>query len=193
MGQFVFVIYYMQVVMGTSATVSAIPFTIFSIGTLVMPTIYATIYKKTGRVKPLLVVTMILVSLNAFLYGILLSPDTSLVTIYVISAIGGLGHACCVTLCYNSAEEYLPKSRMADGNAVAYIAICLAGSVGLAVLQAISNAVAASKVAQGVEEMTAYASGYETAMLGAGLCGFIGVVASVLLSHRIKNNGDIVE
>ena len=41
--------------------------------------------------------------------------------------------------------------------------------------------------------MTAYASGYETAMLGAGLCGFIGVVASVLLSHRIKNNGDIVE
>lgn len=51
MGQFVFVIYYMQVVMGLSAAVSAIPFTIFSIGTLVMPTVYGYIYKKTGKVQ----------------------------------------------------------------------------------------------------------------------------------------------
>lgn len=51
MGQFVFVIYYMQVVMKTSAAVSAIPFTIFSIGTLVMPTVYAAIYKKQETAK----------------------------------------------------------------------------------------------------------------------------------------------
>ncbi|MCI8582537.1 MAG: MFS transporter [Dorea sp.] len=191
MGQFVFVIFYMQVVMGTSATVSAIPFTIFSIGTLVMPTVYASIYKKTGHCKGLLAVTMVLVSLNAFLYGILLSPTTSLATIYAISAIGGLGHACCVTICYNAAEEYLPKSRIADGNAVAYIAICLAGSVGLAVLQAVSNAAASGKMAEGVEQLAAYASGYEFAMMGAGICGLIGVAASLLLSHKSKENGSI--
>ena len=191
MGQFVFVIYYMQVIMQTSAAVSAIPFTIFSIGTLVMPTVYALIYKKTGHVKGLLVVTMILVSLNAFLYGILLTPTVSLAVIYAISAIGGLGHACCVTLCYNAAEEYLPKSRIADGNSVAYIAICLAGSVGLALLQAVSNIVASQKIAAGVEEMAARASGYSTAMLGAGLCGLIGVLASILLSHKNKEKGAI--
>lgn len=193
MGQFVFVIYYMQVVMGTSAAVSAIPFTIFSIGTLVMPTIYAAIYKKTGRCKSLLIITMILVSLNAFLYGVFLSPSCSLTLIFVISAIGGLGHASCVTLCYNAAEEYLPQSRIADGNSVAYIAICIAGSVGLAVLQAISNAVSASQIASGVEEMAARASGYEVAMLAAGICGVIGVVASALLSRKIKNNGALEE
>lgn len=191
MGQFVFVIYYMQVVMGTTAAASAIPFTIFSIGTLVMPTVYAVYYKKTGRCKGLLILTMLLVSLNAFLYGLLLSPTTSIGLIYVISAIGGLGHASCVTLCYNAAEEYLPKSRIADGNQVAYIAICIAGSVGLAVMQALANGVAASKIAAGVEELAARGAGYETAMFAAGICGLIGVVASALLSRKIKEKGAI--
>lgn len=191
MGQFVFVIYYMQVVMGTTAAVSAIPFTIFSIGTLVMPPIYAAIYKKSGRCKALLTVTMLLVSLNAFLYGLLLSPSCSLTTIFIISAIGGLGHACCVTICYNAAEEYLPKSRIADGNAVAYIAICIAGSVGLAIMQAISNAVAARQMAAGVEQVAARGTGYCTAMLVAGVCGLIGVAASLLLNRKIKENGAV--
>lgn len=191
MGQFVFVIYYMQVVMGTSAAVSAIPFTIFSIGTLVMPTVYALYYKKTGKVKGLLVLTMILVSLNAFLYGIFLSPTTSLGLIYAISVIGGLGHASCVTLCYNAAEEYLPKSRIADGNSIAYIAICIAGSVGLAVMQAIANGVAASKIAAGVEDVIARGAGYESAMFAAGICGLIGVVASLLLNRKHKENGAV--
>lgn len=192
MGQFVFVIYYMQVVMKTSAAVSAIPFTIFSIGTLVMPTVYAAIYKKTGNCKGLLVVSMLLVSLNAFLYGIFLSPTCSLGLIYAISAIGGLGHACVVTICYNAAEKYLPTSRIADGNAVAYIAICIAGSVGLAVMQALSNAVAAKQIASGVAELTARGAGFGTAMMIAGICGVVGVVASFLLDTKYKENGAIV-
>lgn len=191
MGQFVFVIYYMQVVMGTTAAASAIPFTIFSIGTLVMPPIYALYYKKTGKCKGLLVLTMLLVSLNAFLYGLLLSPTASIGMIYAISAIGGLGHASCVTICYNAAEEYLPKSRIADGNQVAYIAICIAGSVGLAVMQALANGVAGSKIAAGVEQVAARGAGYETAMFAAGLCGLIGVVASAMLSRKIKENGAV--
>ena len=189
MGQFVFVIYYMQVVMGHSATVSAIPFTIFSIGTLAMPPIYAMYIKKTGRSKGLLVITMLLVSLNAFLYGLFLTPDASLGLIYAISAIGGLGHASCVTLCYSAATEYLPKSRIADGNQVAYIAICIAGSVGLAVLQALANAVTSGQLASGVEDVVARGAGYETAMFVAGICGLIGVVASLLLNKKIKENG----
>lgn len=191
MGQFVFVIYYMQVVMGTTAAVSAIPFTIFSIGTLVMPTVYAVYYKKTGKCKGLLVITMLLVSLNAFLYGMFLSPNASLGMIYAISAIGGLGHASCVTLCYNAAEEYLPSSRIADGNQVAYIAICIAGSVGLAVMQALANGVAASKIAAGVEAVAARGAGYEMAMFAAGICGLIGVIASAMLSRSKKENGAV--
>lgn len=193
MGQFVFVIYYMQVVMGTTAAASAIPFTIFSIGTLVMPTIYAMFYKKTGKCKGQLMLTMFLVSLNAFLYGLLLTPTASIGMIYAISAIGGLGHACCVTICYNAADEYLPKSRIADGNQVAYIAICLAGSVGLAVMQALANGVAAKQIAAGVEQITARGAGYETAMFAAGICGLIGVMASGLLSRKYKSNGAVEE
>lgn len=189
MGQFVFVIYYMQVVMGTSAATSAIPFTIFSIGTLVMPAAYAAIYKKIGKCKVLIVITTLLVALNAFLYGIFLSPTCSISLIFVISAIGGLGHASCVTLCYSAASDYLPKSRVADGNAIAYIAICIAGSVGLAVMQALSNAVASSQIAAGVEETIARASGYETAMLAAGICGVIGAIAALMLNKNIKENG----
>lgn len=189
MGQFVFIIYYMQVVMKTGAAISAIPFTIFSFGTLFMPTVYAMWYKKTHHCKGLLVLTMLLVTANCFLYGLLLRPDSSLMMIYVISAIGGLGHASCVTLCYNAAEEYLPKSRMADGNQVAYIAICIAGSVGLAVMQAIANAVAAGQRAAGVEALTASGKGYTTAMFVAGICGIIGVIASAALSAKAKENG----
>ena len=103
--------------------------------------------------------------------------------IYFISVIGGLGHASCVTLCYNAAEEYLPESRMADGNAVAYIAICIAGSVGLAVMQAVANGVTASKVAAGVEQVAASGAGYVAAMFVAGIAGLIGVAASALLSR----------
>lgn len=103
----------------------------------------------------------------------------------------GLGHCCLVTLCYNAAEEYLPKSRIADGNAVAYIAICIAGSVGLAVMQPISNAVAASKVSAGMEDLAARATEYETAMLVAGLCGLLGVVAALLLNSKNKEKGAI--
>ena len=189
MGQFVFVIYYMQVVMGTTAAVSALPFTVFSIGTLVMSPIYGMLYQKWGKSKGLLAICTLLVALNAFCYGIILSPTASLGLIFFISAFGGLGHCCVVTLCYNAADEYLPKSRIADGNAVAYIAICVAGSVGLAVMQAISNAVAASKVAAGMEDLAARASGYETAMLAAGICGLLGVAATLLLDRKIKNNG----
>ncbi|MCQ2412310.1 MAG: MFS transporter [Sphaerochaetaceae bacterium] len=189
MGQFVFIIYYMQVVMKTGAAISAIPFTIFSIGTLVMPTVYAMYYKKTGHCKGLLILTMLLVTANCFLYGLLLKPTTSLALIYAISAIGGLGHASCVTICYNAAEEYLPKSRIADGNQVAYIAICIAGSVGLAVMQAIANAVAKGQRAAGVEALAASGKGYTTAMFVAGICGIIGVIASAALSARAKENG----
>ncbi len=191
MGQFVFVIYYMQVVMGTTAAMSALPFTVFSIGTLVMSPIYGALYKKWGKSKGLLAMCTLLVALNAFFYGITLSPTTSLGLIFFISAFGGLGHCCLVTLCYNAAEEYLPKSRIADGNAVAYIAICIAGSVGLAVMQAISNAVAASKVLAGMEDLAARAAGYETAMLVAGLCGLLGVGAALLLNSKNKENGAI--
>ena len=181
----------MHVVMGLSAAVSAIPFTIFSIGTLVMPTVYGYIYKKTGKCKALLIVTMLLVCANCFMYGLFLTPTTSLGMIYFISVVGGLGHASCVTLCYNAAEEYLPKSRIADGNAVAYIAICIAGSVGLAVMQAIANGVAASKIATGVEQVAASGAGYVAAMFAAGISGLIGVAASALLSHKIKENGAV--
>ena len=191
MGQFVFVIYYMQVVMGLSAAVSAIPFTIFSIGTLVMPTVYGYIYKKTGKCKALLIITMLLVCANCFMYGLFLTPTTSLGLIYFISVVGGLGHASCVTLCYNAADEYLPKSRIADGNAVAYIAICIAGSVGLAVMQAIANGVAARQAVAGVEQVAASGAGYVAAMFAAGISGLIGVVASALLSHKIKENGAV--
>lgn len=191
MGQFVFVIYYMQVVMGLSAAISAIPFTIFSVGTLVMPTVYGYIYKKTGKCKALLVITMLLVCANCFMYGLFLAPTTSLGMIYFISVIGGLGHASCVTLCYNAAEEYLPESRMADGNAVAYIAICIAGSVGLAVMQTVANGVTASKVAAGVEQVAASGAGYVAAMFVAGIAGLIGVAASALLSRKIKENGSV--
>lgn len=190
MGQFVFLIYYMQAIMGTSATVSALPFTVFSIGTLVMPTVYAAIYKKTGKIKALLAITMILVTLNAFLYGTVLAPDCSMALIFAISVIGGLGHASCVNLCYNAAEAYLPESRIADGNQVAYIAICLAGSVGLAILQAIANVVSANKIAAGVEEIAARSSGYSTAFIVAAVFGVIGVAASLLLNKNIKNKGD---
>ena len=188
MGQFVFVIYYMQVVMGTTAAVSALPFTVFSIGTLVMSPVYGAIYKKLGKSKGLLALTTLLVTLNAFFYGIFLSPTCSLGLIFFISAFGGLGHCCVVTLCYNAAEEYLPKARIADGNAVAYIAICIAGSVGLAVMQAIGNGVAASKMAEGMEEIAARAAGYEMAMLAAGICGLLGVAAALLLNRKIKEN-----
>lgn len=119
----------------------------------------------------LLAMCTLLVALNASFYGITLSPTTSLGLIFFISAFGGLGHCCLVMLCYNATEEYLPKSRIADGNAVAYIAICIAGSVGLAVMQAISNAVAASKVSVGMKDLAALATEYETAMLVAGLRG----------------------
>ena len=104
-----------------------------------------------------------------------------------------MGHACCVTICYNAADEYLPKSRIADGNQVAYIAICLAGSVGLAVMQALANGVAAKQIAAGVEQITARGAGYETAMFAAGICGLIGVVASGLLSRKYKSNGAVEE
>lgn len=189
MGQFVFVIYYMQVVMGTTAALSAIPFTVFSLGTLFMSPVYGMLYKKLGKVKALLATTTFLVSLNAFLYGMLLSPTTSFGLIIFISAIGGLGHCCVVTLCYNAAEEYLPKSRIPDGNAVAYIAICIGGSVGLAFMQAISNAVSASKIAAGAEQLAGRAAGFETAMLIAGICGILGVIAALSLSKKIKENG----
>ncbi len=191
MGQFVFLIYYMQAIMGTSATVSALPFTVFSIGTLVMPTVYAAIYKKTGKLKALLTVTMILVTLNALLYGIVLSPACSMGLIFLISVIGGLGHASCVNLCYSAAEAYMPESRISDGNQVAYIAICLAGSVGLAVLQAIANVVSSDQIASGVEELAARSAGYATAFIVATMFGVIGIIASLLLNKKIKERGDI--
>ena len=46
-------------------------------------------------------------------------------------------------------------------------------------------------MAEGVEQLAAYASGYEFAMMGAGICGLIGVAASLLLSHKSKENGSI--
>ena len=191
MGQFVFLIYYMQAIMGTSATVSALPFTLFSIGTLVMPTVYAAIYKKTGKIKALLALTMILVTFNALLYGIVLSPTCGLGIIFAISVIGGLGHASCVNLCYSAAEAYMPESRISDGNQVAYIAICLAGSVGLAILQAIANVVSSGQVASGVDEITARSAGYATAFIVAALFGVIGIIASLLLNKKIKERGDV--
>ena len=190
MGQFVFLIYYMQAIMGTSATVSALPFTLFSIGTLVMPTVYAAIYKKTGKIKALLALTMILVTFNALLYGIVLSPTCSLGIIFAISVIGGLGHASCVNLCYSAAEAYMPESRISDGNQVAYIAICLAGSVGLAILQAIANVVSSGQMASGVDEIAARSAGYATAFIVAALFGVIGIIASLLLNKKIKERGD---
>ena len=63
----------------------------------VMPTVYGYIYKKTGKCKALLVITMLLVCANCFMYGLFLAPTTSLGMIYFISVIGGLGHASCVT------------------------------------------------------------------------------------------------
>ena len=95
-----------------------------------------------------------------------------------------------MNLCYNAAEAYLPESRIADGNQVAYIAICLAGSVGLAILQAIANVVSANKIAAGVEEIAARSSGYSTAFIVAAVFGVIGVAASLLLNKNIKNKGD---
>ena len=190
-GQFALVIFYMQVIMGTTAVVSALPFTVFSIGTLVMSPVYGMLYKKWGRCKGLLAVSTLLVSLNAIFYGVLLAPTVGLGVIFFISVLGGLGHCCVVTLCYNAGEEYLPKSRIADGNQVAYIAICIGGSVGLATMQAIANIVTSSRVAAGVDELLARAAGFETAMLVAGTFGIVGVLATLLLNKNIKENGAV--
>ena len=58
-------------------------------------------------------------------------------------------------------------------------------------MQAIANGVAARQAVAGVEQVAASGAGYVAAMFAAGISGLIGVVASALLSHKIKENGAV--
>lgn len=174
----VFLVLFLQKVAKTSATVSGIPFSMVSIASLIAAPIAARIFQKTGRSKGLMVITSAIMTLPILFYGLWIYPEigqssTSLMILYVTSFIYGLGGILTMTIPYNACSEYLPKESVGVASANVYMAVNLGGSVGLAILQAIYNAVSKSV-------------GMNAAIKTVFICASVGGILAVSLSLSLK-------
>jgi MFS family permease len=174
----VFLVLFLQKVALTSATVSGIPFSLVSIASLIAAPCAAKIFQKTGKIKNLMAIAAILMTLPMLFYGLWLQPEignssVSLMILYVTSFIYGIGGIITMTLPYNACSAYLPKESVGVASANVYMAVNLGGSVGLAILQAIYNAVNNS-------------AGMNTAIKTVFICASVGGVIACLLSLSLK-------
>lgn len=176
MAQVYFMPLFLQSVAETSATVSGLPFTILSIGSLIASPMAAKLFQKTGKSKMLMILCGMLMSVPTLIYGIWIHQDLGqggLMVIYVLSFVYGLGYILTMTLPYNACAEYLEIENVGIGTANVYMGITLGSSVGLAVLQAIYNKISA-------------ASGMETGIKAAFICSAVSGAITILLALSLK-------
>lgn len=146
MSQTVFISWYMQKISMTSATLAGVPFTILSVGSLIMSPIMGRKFQKTGKSKNLIVFCTSLMTISVIVMTFWIYPEftdsaTGLAILFVLTAIYGIGYCVTMTLLYNACSEYLPKEQVGVATSNIYMGLSLGGCVGLAILQAISNAV----------------------------------------------------
>lgn len=149
LAQTYFMALYLQKVAGTSATISGIPFTILSVGSLIASPIGAKIFNKTGRSKGLMIICSLMILLPVIYYAIFLSPETgasqaALMGVYIVSFIYGLGYIMTMTLPFYACSEYLKKEDIGTANSNVYMAVTLGATIGLAIEQIVMNAFTAS-------------------------------------------------
>jgi MFS family permease len=146
-GQTYYMPLYLQKVAGTTATISALPFTILSITSLIGSAIAGRIFKKTGKSKPLIIASASLMFFPVLFYGIWLSPtagsQTGILIMSIVSSLYGFGYILTITIPYYACSEYLSLESVGIGSANIYMGVTVGASMGMSVLQAVMNGVSA--------------------------------------------------
>lgn len=136
---------YMQNVGGTSATASALPFSLIYLVTLFVTFVLSRMGKRI-KVKSILVFcACVCMAVIGFLAA-WLSPEVGqhLVMMNIIAACYGIGNAITTTTIYDAAAEYVDVQDIGMATSTVYMGITFGGSVGLAILQLLMNTFSAN-------------------------------------------------
>lgn len=175
-GQTYYMPLYLQKVAGTSATISALPFTILSITSLIGSALAGRIFKKTEKSKPLIIASASLMFFPVLFYGIWLSPaagsPSGILIMSIVSSLYGFGYILTMTIPYYACSEYLSLESIGIGSANIYMAVTVGASMGMSILQAVMNGVSAVydlNIALKVVYLCCSASGVIALLLGVSL------------------------
>lgn len=145
---FFFIPSYILYVLNGTATQSSLTTTLLSIPGLFMGPIYSRMIGNKGSAKGVLTIGMILRIVIHLAFIFILSPNTSLMVIYVLMFAGGFYQSAHVSTMSTAPQIQLAADKRTQGNAMIQVTMALGSSIGSAVY---SMVIAAQGIVDGLK------------------------------------------
>ena len=144
------------------------------------------LYDKVGA-RPLIVPGALVLLVSLLGYAMILNANTPIWLLVVMHLVMSLGLAFIFTPAFTTALNPLPHSLHSHGSALLSTLQQLAGAMGTALLVGVVAAATASKIADGVDPLTASVEGFQPGFLVGAACSVGIVVIGFLLGGKNKS------